>query len=205
MSKIRLNLAKMSLNDTFQHAQQVHNLMSGNPDFPSPPVPMPEYAAQIEEARNESNLYNRMWQALAEQLTKRDAAVERMDGSTTRLGRYVEATVGNNPAKILGAGFQPRAARSRIGTPTEPMRFLAKQGDREGNIDVSWGKVRGATVYEVQMSPEDGSDWKTVTMVTRTWATLSELVSGQRMTFRVRAHGTAGFGPWSDPAFMRVP
>lgn len=205
MNYIKLDLYNLTLNETFQHAKLVQNSMTGNPNFPSPPITMAEYGTLRETAEQSAAEYEAMLQSLDALKTKRDRDVAALDRGTTRLANYAESEVGNDPAKLLSGGFKPRAPRSPSGRPEAPQSFLAEPGDRPGVIDASWARVRGAKVYEVQVSPEDGSSWKTVMMVTKASATLKDLVSGARLTYRVRAIGTGGEGPWSDPAFKMVP
>jgi hypothetical protein len=65
---------------------------------------------------------------------------------------------------------------------------------------VSWKKVRGAKMYNIERALDSGHglDWSTVLSCSRTRATVNSMNSGQRYWFRVAAVGSAGQGPWSD-------
>ena len=59
----------------------------------------------------------------------------------------------------------------------------------------------------VQKSPDPISptSWQQASVVTKSKTTVSGLTSGTKYWFRVAAVGTAGQGPWSDPATKLAP
>ena len=77
----------------------------------------------------------------------------------------------------------------------------------ESTVVLKWKAVKGAKSYEVQTSPDPftSQSWHSAAVVTKATHTLTGLPSGGRCWFRVRAIGTAGPGPWSDPAIKTVP
>ena len=81
-------------------------------------------------------------------------------------------------------------------------------GDGDGMIDLHWNAVkRGFNSYVVERTtdPAGQTGWGNAEVVTKSSLTLSGLVSGTRYWFRARAIGTAGPGPWSDPATKVAP
>jgi chitodextrinase len=74
----------------------------------------------------------------------------------------------------------------------------------EGEIDLNWQPVRGAASYAIVRSTTgnvaNAGDWAAAGTSTKSKASVSGLTSGTRYWFRVAAVGSAGQGPWSDPA-----
>lgn len=82
-------------------------------------------------------------------------------------------------------------------------------GDAEGRVILRWKSIKGAKSYEIQVSvdPITTTSWKAAdpSVSTKASVTLDGLPSGGRCWFRVRAIGSAGAGPWSDPSVKTVP
>ena len=72
----------------------------------------------------------------------------------------------------------------------------------EGTVDLSWDRVRGASSYIIQKSPNPITDssWTQAGVSTKSSTTLTGMTSGTKYWFRVAAIGSAGQGAWSDPA-----
>jgi Fibronectin type III domain len=72
----------------------------------------------------------------------------------------------------------------------------------EGEMELTWDSVNGAKSYLVQFSTEPGgaANWSLAMACTKSKATIKNLESGKKYWFKVAALGSAGQGPWSDPA-----
>ena len=70
----------------------------------------------------------------------------------------------------------------------------------------SWSGVPGAKSYHIEcaLDPGDAGVWTACGRPTRRSCTVTGLVSGKRMWFRVVAIGATGQGPCSDPATCYV-
>src|SRR5581483_3838343 len=125
----------------------------------------------------------------------------------TQLASYVEAQSGGDPAKIQSAGMDVRAAASPTTIPGQVMNLALTAGDNDGELDAQWDPVAAAKSYEIQSSPDPvtPTSWAPRFSVTKSKASLNSFTSGQRVWVRIRAVGSAGAGPWSDPAVKTVP
>lgn len=126
-----------------------------------------------------------------------------LDALLTKQTGYVQDKVLGGPVKIKAADLDVRDAAAAVGDLPVP-DFTATSGDHDGEIDLSWNRVRGARSYLIEQSP-DGQAWKSAGVSTKSSFTVAGLTSGARMWFRVAAIGAAGQGPWSDPASKVVP
>ncbi len=72
-------------------------------------------------------------------------------------------------------------------------------------IRLRWGGVKHRLMYEVQFRAGNAvsEDWALLINVALNYFTAMGLASGVYYSFRVRAIGAAGPGPWSDVAVGR--
>lgn len=133
----------------------------------------------------------------------RNQAEAELDLVITQLAGYVQSIAGDNEALILGAGFDVRRSSSRIGPLPAPTNLRADLTDQVGQIFLDWDVVYGAREYDVQRNDTDPmveTNWKNLDSVTPSKYLDAGLASGSTHWYRVRARGTAGPSPWSDPA-----
>ncbi|MBK8499310.1 MAG: fibronectin type III domain-containing protein [Flavobacteriales bacterium] len=84
-----------------------------------------------------------------------------------------------------------------------PANLRADLTDETGEIKSDWDVVHGTHEYELERNDNDpavAGDWHTLAMTTQSKYTDKGLASGSKHWCRVRARGTAGDSPWSDPA-----
>ena len=112
-------------------------------------------------------------------------------------------------AAMLTAGGYTLAAESTPSTtaPEKVTNLSITAGDDDGALDGQNDPTAGAKTYEIQVSTVDpvAGPWTTKAQPTASRWSLEGLTSGQRVWVRVRAVGTNGTGPWSDPATKIVP
>ena len=111
-------------------------------------------------------------------------------------------------AKAKSAGMDVFGARTPVGPMPKVEGLRATQGDADGTVDLHWNAVkRGLANYIVESTsdPAGLAGWHTAASPTRSSATIAGLTPGQRCWFRVAANGSAGAGPWSDPATKVAP
>jgi hypothetical protein len=79
---------------------------------------------------------------------------------------------------------------------------------KTGEVDLQWNPIRrGLKSYIIEKTTDAGAatGWTHAGISTKSKTSISGLTSGTRYWFRVAAVGTAGQGPWSDPATKTAP
>jgi len=207
MAKIKLNLSRLSVPEKIARAQQIVTALTGNADFASPQPPLTQVTTAINDldaayaatqaARQEAKTRT------VEQNQKEDA----LDSVLSKLANYVESVAGDDEAMILGASMNVRSAQTTTTDLAAPDSLAATAGDRDGEIDLHWDKVKKARSYVIERSPDPitATSWSHAAIVTKSQATIDGLTTGTKYWFRVAAVGTSGQGPWSDPATKVAP
>jgi len=131
------------------------------------------------------------------------AAVKQVKSNIKILAGYVQAISGGDPVKIASVGFATR----KVPEPPEPMpappnlRLLITK--LPGELKAIWGGVKDKRIYQLEFTGADPlvpENWEPLAMTSRNSYLLTGLISHKPYSVRVRAVGTLGVGPWSDPA-----
>ena len=133
---------------------------------------------------------------------KNEAEAE-LDEAITQTAGYVISVAGQDEALILSAGFELRKPGAPIGPLPKVANLRADLTDKIGEILADWDPMRGAHEFEVQRNSGDPAvepEWKVIAFTTQSKYRDTGLASGSTHWYRVRARGTAGDSPWSDPA-----
>lgn len=133
---------------------------------------------------------------------KNEAEAE-LDEIITQIAGYVVSVAGHDEALILSAGFEVRKPPTPIGNLPAPANLRADLTDMVGEILADWDPVRGSHEFEVERNSSDPADpagWRVIGFTTQSKFLDKGLVSGSVHWYRVKARGTAGDGPFSDPA-----
>lgn len=207
MTKIKLNLARLSIADLLLRAADIKTKMTGNANFTTPIPPLTELTTQITALTTSNNAYNQGELTQKQNKTARDNDAETLRALLSQLASYVEAASGGDAAKILSAGMDTKSVAAPIGVPEMVASLALTASDNEGELDAQWDPVRGAKSYEMEISadPITASSWVMRPSVPKSLAKLTGLTSGSKVWVRVRAMGAAGPGAWSDPATKIVP
>lgn len=202
MSKIKLSLQNLSITEKIEFARQTITAMTGNANFPTPNPALAGITTAInafETAYNDAeNTRN-----IAKSKTAIQHQKEKdLDNLLTQLANYVENTTNGDEAKIKSAGMQPKSKPSAIGSLTKVMSLHASAGDFETEVDLSWDAIKGAKSYSIELckDPIEDAKWTHCLIATSSKATIENLEPKLRYWFRVAAVGSAGQGPFSDPA-----
>jgi len=136
----------------------------------------------------------------------RDDAEEAWDQGITARANNCEAVTPNDPAKLATTALPLRNPPAPIGDLPAPENLRAEMGDQQGEIDLVWNSVYGASSFVIEFK-EDGTaqPWMQISTQQQTKHTATGLVSGKTYAFRVRALGPNGLGPWSDVAVKMAP
>ena len=200
MKSIKVGLDGLTALDKVAKALFIEGKLTGNPNFTTPQPPV----ADITTARETLEM------AIAAALNGgRDAtfakntAEAELDELLVQEAGYVVSIAGGDEAMILSAGFDVRKPARPIGPLPKVANLHADLTDQIAEILADWDVTRGAHEYEVQRNSGDPAveaGWQMIAFTTRSKFLDTRLASGSTHWYRVRARGTAGDGPFSDPA-----
>ena len=198
MERIKLNLARMNLDEKLQLTQNVITGLGGNVTYPSPNPSI----AQLTTAR--SNIIAKTNAISAAESSLRTEYAERADMEAQLVtylemeAAYVESASGGDKAKILSSGFPVRGPRVPVGPLSAPQNLLLVFGQSEGTVACSWDAVRGAYSYVLECAQAENGPWSQVAVTTVSSYIAGGLLSGKKYFFRVQGVGSAGPGVWSE-------
>ena len=200
MKTIKIGLDGLSALDKVAKALFIENKLTGNPNFatPQPAIGAIKAARQKLEAAIASTIDGGKASTFA-----KNQAEDELDEILTQEAGYVVSIAGHDEGKILSAGFEVRKQPKPIGDLPAPGNVHADLTDMPGEIKAAWDPVRGSHEFEVQRNdsdPADAAAWHVVGMTTRSRFLDFGLATGSIHWYRVRARGTAGDSPFSDPA-----
>jgi hypothetical protein len=204
MVKIRRDLKRVPIPNKTVGATQIATACTGNPNATGLSA---ELAALASANTALGGAYNaaQLAQHEAERLTAvQNAAELAWEEAFDALIDAAQASTKGDADKILSLGltpFEPGRAPA-VGPMPTVANLNATTGDFAGTVDLTWDKVPGARTYNIQLTttPNDDASFKLVSASVRSSYTVTGLTSGTKYWFRVAAVGTAGPGPWSDPA-----
>lgn len=208
MSKLKLNLRRLSVPEKVARGREIITNMTGNTSFPSPQPTLATAKTatdDLESAQQEQQTAKRTAEA---KTIERNDKEDIFDRTFNQLAAHVESVAGDDEQKIRSAGMDTRAAAATsTATPDAPGSFNITGGDADGEVDVSWNPVDGAKTYLIEQSPDPitATSWKQASATTKSKDTIGGLLSGTRYWFRVAAVGTGGQGAWSNPVSKIAP
>lgn len=180
--------------------------MAGNADFTTPDPTAAAFATVLADFKTALTASEQAQAAAKQKTAVKDAARAEMEAALNGRRNYVDSKSGGDAAKILSTGFAVRAGAAPIGDLPAPADFLATFGDNPGEVDLTWSAVKGAKSYIAEVRENvAGAAWGGAKVVTKSRATMEGLVTGKSYSFRVRAVGAAGEGPWSDESQRLAP
>ncbi|MGN6554412.1 MAG: hypothetical protein ACTHLW_11915 [Verrucomicrobiota bacterium] len=196
-SSYRVSLAFTRLSDGAlpPFTTNVLNSFTGNPKFPTPPFPLPEFDAAI------SDFVLKL--AAAEDGTRRDTveknnARQVLKTKTKQLAAYVQSLAGEDLAMLLSSGFEP-VSTNRAQFPLEKPIIETVENSASTQLALRLKPVDTARAFEVRISIGDGS-WQGVGVFTQARRiVLTGLTPGAVYSIQVRAiGGSTGASEWSD-------
>ncbi len=207
MSKPKLELRFKTDPELLSYARAHITAMTGNVNFPNPTPAAPAFLATANSYEAGLNEADAKAAAAQTAISAKDGLRALLETALNQRANSVEISSGGDETKILSAGFSTRAPSAPIGAMAQPANLRASMGDLAGEIDTQWDAVRGAKSYILDCRTHGATPgpWAQVKILTSSKFTVTGLVPGQEYSFRVRAVGTAGEGPWSDEAVKMAP
>ncbi len=208
MSKVKLNISRLSITQKNAKCRQIVAAMTSNPNFPNPNPPLATITAALDDSSNAFNAAQAARQDAKAKTSLQNDKDDIVGGLMAQLAAHVESVAGGDEAKIRSAGMDTKAAATAASDiPPAPANLSATAGDRDGEIDLAWEAVSGAKSYVIERSPDPltATSWAHYGVSTRSSQTVDGLTSGTRYWFRVAAINSWGQSGWSDPALKLAP
>jgi len=207
MSRIRLNLKRLSTTDKLAKGRHIVTAMTNNASFPNPNPPLAEVTTALDDLTQTFALVQAAKSELATRVVNQNNAATKVDQALTQLVSYVENVAGRDNSLITSAGMETKAAPSAPAIPAIPQALGASAGEHEGEIDLFWKPVLNARSYTIEASqdPATPTSWVHVGIATSASRVISNLTSGKRYWFRVAAVSAGGQSGWSEHATKVVP
>jgi hypothetical protein len=209
MPKVKLNFKRLSVSEKIARARLIVQQMTANAaNFPHPVPALADLSAVIDAAETAYNNALKTRAAAKEATATLEDKEDELDEMVSRMASYVDTASAGDEQIILSAGMDVRAPNVPTNQPPSvPTGLTPTMGDLEGEIDLTWNSVPGASSYIVQISPNPptNTSWTQTAIVTVSKATVDGLTSGAKFWFRVAAVGGGGQSGWSDPAVKMAP
>ena len=200
MATPSLNLSRLVDLETLQLTQDIITKVTGNPHFGTPNPTLTALQALLTTATDAVNAYDATRQSLTMLRTDREDAMEALKEGLRALAGYVASASNGDATIILSSGMNVRQDPAPIGLPAAPQNLSAQFGANDGTSVLDWESVRGGRSYLVECATNALGPWTQVALTTDTQTLVTNLISGTKYYYRVRALGAAGLGPWSDLA-----
>jgi hypothetical protein len=167
-------------------------------------VDLPQVTASVGAARASFDLVESLRSQLKAEVTRRNELMRAARVETERAVGFVALNTGMQPAAMLAAGLDLKAAKSPVGLPGMVTEFTVKPDTDEGIVRLKWKRPLRRCVFTVQFRTEGETGWKDQRTIVATKHVIPGLKSGVKYWFRVCAVNAHGSGPWSQPVSARV-
>lgn len=200
MKQLKFGLNGIKPSDLLARAIRIETMMTGNPVFDDPIPSIAELTAAREELETRITAASRGDRTAIAHRKEQEEVVKTI---LKKLGNYVQIK-SSSTSEILSSGFDVRSKNAPILSLLRPASLHAVRSDKEGVVELNWKPVRGGNQYIVEKSIKDPitdvAEWVHLGYSTRSKFFVKNLEPGVYYWFRVRAIGSAGMSPFSDPA-----
>lgn len=203
--KVKLGLAGLTPLQLVEKAELIVTNLTGNASFPTPAPDLAEVQAAIDFCKEwiqKSAFGDRR------AITKRNVGIKNLTDMVRGLGAYVNFAADGSKELIESAGFETARQPEPAAPVTAPIDFIAKRGEKEGEILLNWKRVANSRTYQVEITMMDPADpaciWDVAGLTGRSRFTLENLDGGKMYWFRVKAIGSTESSAYSDVALVRA-
>jgi len=203
MAKVKSGLGGLSIAQTIVATGTPLTKMGGNPNFPNPPIPIPELEA---ERQTLASLEEEFQSGNKTVKTMRNSTFKSFKKNITITVGYVNGVAKGDPTLLQSSGFEMAKDNSPIQVPGKVKRINCKNEPESGACHINWAGVKERSFYIVQQTytPEDSNSWMEVDHVTGINCKAYGLTTGSWAYFRVCAVNRAGRGEWSAEMKLMV-
>lgn len=194
--KVSFGFARLSDMELDNFAQGVIDSMTGNGNYPTPPIAMPALHA------SQTDFTNKIAAAQAggpADTAAKNNTRQALLGMLRQLAAYVQMSCNNDMALLLGSGFQAQST-NRASAPLDQPQGLVLKNGASGQLVASVTPVKNTSMYEGRIKLD--ADWQpSVFTGDSQHITFDGLTPGKNYTAQVRAlGGSTGQSDWSDPS-----
>ena len=200
MKKIKLGIGRSNPDDTAAFTETIVSAMTGNANFPTPDPALTTLANAAQAIRDKKLEITNMeagLKAARDQLATLSSSAK---DEVRKMANYVENKSDGAVDKIHSAGFSVKDDPEPRGPLSQVQNLRVQFSDNEGQLEGRYNTVPGAAMYVVETATNPEGPWAQAAITTRTTLMLTDLTPGTKYWVRVRAIGSSGVGPWSDPA-----
>lgn len=207
MKKVKVGFQTDPIPQKTQKTGVVVSKISGNAAFPKA-QPMLAGVTASATALDEAAQAAQSSQATTKQFFEvQNQRVADLDAQLAALCNDVNSEAADDETALLSSGFEmAKDSGTSVSIPGAVTDFSLTRGDNPGVVDGHCHSVKNARAYESQfiVGAMPSGDWQSGPTFFNSKFEWTGLVSGATIWVEVRATGTAGAGPWSDPISIVV-
>jgi hypothetical protein len=196
-TKVSLGFAKLPDTELDNFAQAVIDAMTGNTNYPSPPVTM----GNLQTAKDDYTAKLSISQTGSQADTAaKNSSRQNLITLLRQVASYVQMICGEDLAKLLTSGFEAQSSNRASTQLAKPEGLILKNGT-SGQLIARITPVKNTNMYEGRIKPSDGDWMPSVFTGDSQHITFDGLTAGKNYTVEVRSLGGAtGQSDWSDPS-----
>ena len=203
-TRVKIGWNELSQEDKMKLARKIKEKAKDNPDAAKIAALLTELNGGITTAQTTIDAEAVAAQNVKQCILTKGNALDALGGVVGRIGSFAEDEFPDQPEKAVGLGLDLRSDGSPIGPLPAPTGMAATGGDHPGTIEGGCNPVKGRDIYEGELATNPDGPWTRVYLGKASSFIASELTSGTEYWLRMRAHGTAGFSPWSERVSQRA-
>lgn len=203
--KVKLGLRKLDTALKLAKAKEIISCMRNNPLFPEPDPGLEILESLIHNVDEKFTSAAACREEMRILTSELNTLENQLDKMLSQLAVYVESKAKGDILVIKSAGMDVKADSKPIGLPGEVKVKYIRETMNNGELKVSWEKVRGAKVYNIELAGKKGSGWQLYDSTTKTKSLIERLESGTKYSIRIQAIGSAGKGPYSETVSKFAP
>jgi hypothetical protein len=196
-TKVSLGFAKLPDTELDNFAQAVIDAMTGNTNYPSPPVTMANLQTATDDFIAKLSVSQTGSQA---DTAAKNSSRQNLITLLRQTASYVQMICGEDLGKLLTSGFEAQSSNRASTQLAKPEGLVLKNGNT-GQLVARITPVKNTNMYEGRIKPSDGDWMPSVFTGDSQHITFGGLTAGKNYTAEVRALGGAtGQSDWSDPS-----
>ncbi len=200
MNRVYLSYYKWSDNALATLGGRTAAFLTGNADFPNPPIDEADYTAVAEDFRQKLQTAIENGGRIA--ITAKNNARRALLDAMRQQAFYVNTVSAGDAHKLASSGFVQVLPAKSLKRPLPPLLVRLVDGEQEGELQLLYETIPNAWEYEYQLSGARDADgqpvWDEMRSTTNTRETLfAGLTEGVRYFARIRSRNGKGVSDWS--------